>query len=259
VASVVPAATDLILSMDAGEHLIGVSNYEPANPLLKAMPRVGDYHGVDWEQLARLRPDLLITSRNAKDLPETFIERARALKLRLVTVHIDRLSEIFTAIERLGTELNEPAKAAALQQQLRSRLEAVRRRVVGKALVPTLLVLDEQHTFVAGPRNYLDDILTIAGGSNLASNLNKDYPTVDNELIVKLNPACIIQLLPDAPPQVVQAALARWASLPTVDAVKTGRIVIHTDPYVLLPSAHVADVCEKFEQALHGAATRDEP
>src|SRR5512133_3132877 len=59
VASTVPAATDLILGMGAGEHLVAVSKYDKDRPDVSGLPLVGDYLSTDWEMLARVRPDVL--------------------------------------------------------------------------------------------------------------------------------------------------------------------------------------------------------
>src|SRR5512133_3272282 len=56
VASLVPAATEMLVGMGAGDRLVAVSNYE-SSPVVKDLPRVGDYQSTDWETLARLRPD----------------------------------------------------------------------------------------------------------------------------------------------------------------------------------------------------------
>src|ERR1043166_2750016 len=56
VASLVPAATDLILGMNAADHLIAVSNWDPDRPEIAHLPRVGDYRTIDWEKLSELHP-----------------------------------------------------------------------------------------------------------------------------------------------------------------------------------------------------------
>src|SRR5205807_2554340 len=43
VASLAPAATDLILGMGAGDHLVAVSNYDAAEIGGRKLPQVGDY------------------------------------------------------------------------------------------------------------------------------------------------------------------------------------------------------------------------
>ncbi len=251
VASVVPAATDMILNMGLADHLVGVSNYEPKTPELRDMARVGDYHTVDWERLSVLRPDMLVINRPAAEMPSAFRDRATELGIRLVDIHTDRLDDIFAAIQKLGREIDQKPKAHELEKRIRRQLETVRERVTGLGPVSTVLVLDDQHTFVVGPRNYLDDLLAIAGGRNLAGEMSKDYPTIDTEKLIAMNPAAVVQLLPEAPPQVVQQARQRWAQLGMLQAVKDGRVTILTDWYLTLPSTHVGDVCEKLGEALH--------
>jgi len=69
VASLVPAATDMLLGMGAGDHLVAVSNYESA-PEVKNLPRVGDYQTTDWERLSSLRPASMITQYAPDRLPQ---------------------------------------------------------------------------------------------------------------------------------------------------------------------------------------------
>src|SRR4051812_36065934 len=57
VASLVPAATDLILGMQAGEHLVAVSNWDAPQAAIAGLPRAGDYRDVDWEKLTQVRPE----------------------------------------------------------------------------------------------------------------------------------------------------------------------------------------------------------
>ena len=60
VASLVPAATDLILSMGAGNRLVAVSNYDTIESTAHPLPRVGDYQTTDWETLASLHPSVML-------------------------------------------------------------------------------------------------------------------------------------------------------------------------------------------------------
>lgn len=254
VASVVPAATDVLLAMGAGDHLVGCSNCEPQRAELRNVPRVGDYHTVDWERLSEIRPDVLLIPRPKAETAAAFRARADALGIRLVEVHMDRLEDIFPVIQTVGAAVGQMAKAEALEKRLRDQLDGVRKRVAGQDPVPALIVLDSEHTFLAGGGNYLDDLLRIAGGRNLAAGMGKDYPTIDTEKLISLNPAAVIQLLPEAPPQVLEQARQRWSQLPRLDAVRNGRVTVYTDWYLTLPSTHVGDVCEKLAEALHPAA-----
>jgi iron complex transport system substrate-binding protein len=249
VASLVPAATDLLIGMGAANHLLAVSHYDPPREEIRNLPRVGDYQNLDWEQLASLRPDLMVVFMAPDRIPEGLRQRAQQLNIRLLNIRTERLEDIFTETRNLGDAIHEPEKAAAAIQKLRGRLDAVRRRVQDKPRPRTLLVRERTADAVVGRDNFLDDILTIAGGDNVITSTG--WPTIDRERLLSLKPNVIIQLLPDASPQVVQDAQQLWRSMPQIPAVQNHRVHILTEWYAQQSGSHVADLAEKFATILH--------
>jgi ABC-type Fe3+-hydroxamate transport system substrate-binding protein len=254
VASLVPAATDLILFMGAGDRLVAVSNYDVARDGTRGLPRVGDYENTDWEQLRALRPNVMIRQFAPDRMPPGLKERSDELGVAIVNLQIERVDDIFKALDVLGATLHEPALAAAARQKLQTRLDAVRARTASLPKVRTLIVLDDAATAVIGPDTFHDDLLAIAGGTNIAERLGSRYPSIDREMLRSMDPDAIIQLLPEASPQVRERAAAVWKDLGDLRAVRDGRVYTITDWYALLPASQVATLAEQFAAALHPAA-----
>ena len=259
VASLVPAVTDLLLAMGAGDHLAAVSNFDVERDGIRGLTRVGDYQSTDWEKLSALRPSVMVIQLAEDKVPSGFRQRAASMGIRLVNIHIDRLDDVFVALHTIGEVVGEQEKAATLGRNLHGQLEAVRTRVAAEVPVPTLMVLDEKAQAIVGPRNFLDDLLTIAGGQNLAAGMGKDYPSIDREKLIELNPQAVLQLMPEASPQVVAAARRVWEKVPDLPAVKNARVHIFTDWYVMLPASHMGDLAEQFAAALHPAHAASMP
>jgi iron complex transport system substrate-binding protein len=255
IASMVPAATDILIMIGARDHLVAVSNYDTANPAAANLPRVGDYQTTDWEKLASLKPDILLIQMNEASVPPGLKSRAADLGAKLVNVRINTLPEIQSAITQLGQVANEPDKASAALADLNSRLEKIHAAAPSPP-VPTMIILDDTGKGVVGPGGFLDDLLTLAGGKNVAAELGKPYATVDPERIAAMNPSVIIQLLPNFSPDQIARTERAWANLPNVTAVKEHRIYTITDWYALLPSPHVADLAEQFSRAVHSPTTQ---
>ena len=251
VASLVPAATDLIIGMGARERLLAVSTYDRQRPDVAGLPRVGDYQNVDWEQLQSLHPIVMMIQIKKDRLPAGFQERADALHIQLVDVAIDRLADIVGTLDVLGQALDLPEQAKTAKEQMQSRLDAVAAGVAGRKPISTLLVLDESADAVVGPDTYLDEILQLAGGVNAAKSLGQRYPQIDREMLLSLKPDVIIQLLPDASQQVKDRAADTWKQLPQIPAVAAGRVYTIDNWYALLPGWHVTDLAEQFAQCLH--------
>lgn len=251
VASTVPGATDLIVGMGAAEHLVGVSDFDPARPSTENLPRVGGYQNFDWEQLAASRPDLLVVFIQPDRMPEALVQRAQQLRMQLVNVKLERLQDIFRELTALGEVLGEQHKAATAAEQLQSGLDRVRQRISGRPPVRAIIVLDKNGSAVAGRETFLDDVLQLAGGVNVVHTTG--YPSIDRELLLSLQPEVILQLLPDASPQVVQQARRNWEDLQQIPAVADDRIYILTDWWVLQSGMHVGELAERFAEALHPA------
>lgn len=248
VASLVPAATDLIVGMGAGDHLVAVSNYDRVADVA-TLPRVGDYQSIDWEKLAILRPNVLISFYGSGHTPAGFLEKINDLKIQQVNVRLDRLDEIYAGIETLGKATGEPAKAAQQLTAMRAGIESVRSRVHGRPKVSALIVLSPTGADVVGRQTFFDDLLTAAGGENVIT--ADRYVTLDREALSALRPDVILQLLPGRDAQTIAHARAAWDSMPTLPAVRNKRVHIFTEDYVMQPGPHLAEVAERFAAALH--------
>ena len=250
-ASLSPAATDLLIGMGAGDHLIAVSNFDAERDETRGLDRVGDYRTQDWEKLSALRPQKMIIQMRPDRLPPGLRDRAGKLGIELVNLTIDGLADVFGAIPQLGRAAGEEPKAEVRLARLREQFETVRRRVENAPKVKTLIVVYDDGRSVAGPGTFLDDILKAAGGENAADPLGIQWPTLDREKIVELQPQVVIHLLPAASPQVVREARKFWASLPDLPAVRDKRVHVLTEWYALLPGDHVGQLAEQYALILH--------
>ena len=66
--SLVPAVTEMLFAMDAGDAVIGVSSYETFPPEALSRPKVGALVDPDFERILTLRPDLVIVYDSQGDL-----------------------------------------------------------------------------------------------------------------------------------------------------------------------------------------------
>jgi ABC-type Fe3+-hydroxamate transport system substrate-binding protein len=255
VASLVPAATDMIIAMGARDRLVAVSNWDAERPEIAGLPRVGDYRTIDWEKLASLRPDVMVVQWRPDKMPPGAAERAAELNIQFVNLRIVYLDEIFTAFQSLGDGIGEPEKATAAANELRRQLDAVRAAVAGRTPVRTLVSQTESPLSTVGGGNFMNDLLTLAGGKNVIEGGDNSYPNIDVERLVALNPDVVIHLLPGESPQVVERAKTFWSSHPELTAVKNGRVYLETDSYMLLPGPLVGKIAERFATLLHPGVT----
>jgi iron complex transport system substrate-binding protein len=249
IASLVPAATDMLLGMGAGDHLVAVSNYE-TSPEVARLPRVGDYQTTDWETLARLRPDAMIIQIAPDRVPPGLKQRADELHIALVNVKIDRLNDVYATMRQLGQVAGEADKARSASDKLEKDLNDLRTRCATRPSISTLLVRDENGSEVIGPDNFLDDLLKIVNATNAAASLGHAYPSIDREKLISLAPEAVIVLLPGAKPETVEVSRRFWASMTRVPAVRVGRVSTLTQEYALVPGARLGELAREMAHCL---------
>jgi iron complex transport system substrate-binding protein len=152
-------------------------------------------------------------------------------------------------MQRLGDMIGESEKAAQAAAKLQARLDAVRQRVAQLPAVPTLIIMQEGGFGTVGPGKFIDQALTIAGGRNVV--ITEGWPTLDREQVLATGAEAVIELLPDAPPHVVEQSRARWKSLGDLPAVRNNRVYTLNDWYLLRSGDHVVEMAEKFAECLH--------
>jgi iron complex transport system substrate-binding protein len=248
-ASMVPAATDLIIGMGEKDRLLAVSTTDDIDHL----PKVGGYGAPDWELLRSLHPTILITEMSPARQDAGFKANAAELNITPINLKIENLNDVFNALDVLGDALKVPTVAAAAKAQMHTRLDAVRLRVAGQKPISTLIVIGSNADLIAGSGTFLDDLVKIAGGRNASS--NPGWPQIDREMLLSLKPDAIIQLLPGAAPQERDQAAAIWKQYPQIPAVAAGRVYPIYDGYAQVPGWHVTDLTEKFSQCLHPSST----
>jgi ABC-type Fe3+-hydroxamate transport system substrate-binding protein len=257
VASITPAGTDLVIAMNAGDHLVAVSNYDVDRPEIAGKPKVGDYQSIDWEKLAPLQPQVLITQYGSGRFPTGLEDRCKEMGLQIVNIKLDSLDDIRQETHAIAQAIQETEKGDQAVQKFDQQLDAVQAQVKDQPPVKAIVVTSDSGMALAGPGEFLDQLLTIAGGTNSAAFLNNPYPEVGREQLATMAPDVIIQLIPggDQLPQVIDKAHAFWDSMPELPAVKNHRVYILTDWYALQPSLQDADLAQKFAGILHPRQT----
>ncbi|MCC6239183.1 MAG: ABC transporter substrate-binding protein [Phycisphaerales bacterium] len=248
IASLVPAASQLILAMGAGDQLVATSNYD-ADPDITSLPRVGDYQTADWERIQQLRPDIMVIFQEPSRVSPGWKQRAQALNIELINVRTETLTDIYSETLRLGQLLDQEPKAQTLVADMRRRIDVLRRQFDHQTPVPTLVFMGASAGAVVGRGNFINEVLQLAGGVNVVQ--TQGWPEIDREQIRALAPQAIFILLSGVPQHVQQQALDQVLAMKELPAVVNGRVYVINQWYTHLSGSCIVDLAEQMAQALH--------
>jgi iron complex transport system substrate-binding protein len=254
IVSVVPAVTEMLFAIGAGNAVVGVSSYDRYPPEVATRPKVGALVDPDFERILTLRPDLVVVYGTQADLIAR-LERARVPLFRYVHA---TLADVTKTLISLGQRIGRPAQAEAVVDGITKDLDAIRRGVAGRPRPDTAIVFDREPgvlrgMFASGGIGFLHDLLDVAGGRNVFADVKRQSLQISTETLLARRPEVIIELHPEAQWSEARAARERdaWSALAGVPAIKSGRLHMLADDRIAVPGPRVAESARVLAGLLH--------
>ena len=253
IVSLVPAITEMLFAIGAGPQVVAVSSYDEFPPEVKALPKVGALLDPDTERILALRPDLVIVYGSQSELEKQFERTGH----RTFSYRHGGVPTTLGTIRELGVAVGHRAEADTLASSIEARLDAVRDRVKGRRSPRTLLVFERQpgtlrEVYASGGVGFLNDMLAIAGGSNVFADVSKESVQPSVETILARAPDVILEVRASAlSEKAASPGRDAWSALSSVPAVRNHRVHLLTGDYLVVPGPRLAAATEAFARALH--------
>ncbi|HEX7836048.1 MAG TPA: helical backbone metal receptor [Kofleriaceae bacterium] len=260
IAAMAPAAAEMLTSLGLLDKVVGVGDFVSWPPQVRSLPRLGPYSAPGAEQVLGLRVNLLVTSRSAAASPG--IARLRDLGVRVLELETQTYEGTLTSIVDLGRAVGKEREARALERQIRARMDALARRTATVARRRVLFVVGRDPLYVAGPGSHIDEMITAAGGENIAHDAASAYQLASVEAMLERMPEVIIDTSDNRPGALRGHENGSWGQWPFLPAV-AARQVYWVDPARLsIPGPRLPDMAELLARMIHpeifGAPAPDE-
>lgn len=241
----VPSITDIVFRLGAGARVAGITDYTKYPPEASAKPSVGGVINPSLEKLASLRPDLVlaIADLNSFDV----VRSIQALGFPVFIIQPHGIAGIYRSVQSIGEAIDEPDRASALVRSLRAREEAVRRRVAGKKSPSLFFLLWPDPLMSTGKGAFISELIEIAGGNSITSDVENEWPRMSLETVVARQPQYLLIVKGTAIDLPNLRNRSGWNSL---QAIKNGRI-LYVDDRINFPSPLAFDALEDLAKQLH--------
>lgn len=244
--SLAPNLTELAYAAGLGNRLVAVSAYSDYPPQAGDLPQVGDAFRLDWEQLAALKPDMVLawgSSLSAND--HAAFEN---LKLNLLALEPGRLEDIPRILRLLGRIANTEAVAETAAYAFEKQRKGLRNKYAKRPGVRAYFQIAESPVLTVNSKHIISDVLRLCGAQNVFSDAPVLVPAISEESLVSAQPQVMLGIAATHTEQ--EATTRLWRNLP-LNAVRQGHIgFIHPDlisrssPRILQGAQ---EICEQIE------------
>ena len=240
-----PSLVDDVYALGAGSDVIAVTDFTKYPPEAKTKPSVGLPLSPSLETIVSLHPDLVFASGDLNG-GET-VKALEKVEIPVFTVTAHGIEGIYNSITSVGHALNREREAARLVGALRERERAVRERVAGKPVVNVLMPIWYDPIMTVGKNAYITDLIEIAGGRSVTSDIAEEWPEISLEAVFARSPEALV--LVRGSKMSVEAIRTRpgWVTMP---AVRNNRIY-YVDGRIESPSPVAFDALEDLAKQFH--------
>jgi len=237
----------MVFAVGAQDKLIGVSTYCDYPPEARGREKVGSFVSVNPERLSRLKPDLILLVNGQESLASMLQHQG----FRVVLLNNNRLSAVADNLEIIGGLTGCHKTAAQMASAFRIsllKLAAILRTAQTKPKI--FYCVWPEPLLTVGQSSFLNEVITVAGGINIAGGLKAAYPHFSLEQLIVANPDLVI-----LPYEARRQSFLQRPPWTTLRAVKTGSIYLLPEP----GSDNLARPTLRVIDGLYWLATRLHP
>lgn len=240
-----PSLVDDVYALGAGSDIVAVTDYTQYPPEAKTKPSVGLPLSPSLETIVSLHPDLVLASSDL-NRGET-VKELQKLEIPVFVVTTRGIEGIYKSLASIGRALNREQEARRLVDALRKRERAVRQRVAGKPVINVLMPIWYDPIMTIGKNAYITDLIEIAGGHSVTSDIAEEWPEISLEAVLARSPEAL--MLVRGSKMSVEAIRTRPGWI-TMAAVRNNRIY-YVDGRIESPSPVAFDALEDLAKQLH--------
>jgi iron complex transport system substrate-binding protein len=223
IVSLLPAATEILYAIGAGDSVVGVTHecdfpldaarkpklirprVDPSAPpaeldrqVRELVERGESIYAVDADLLASLAPDIIVTqdlchvcAASPEDLASALSRLPRERAPRVLTFTPRTLADVWAGIRKIGEAVNCASRAQALASALEQSVSAIESATAGVAARPRVLCMEWFDPPYCGG-HWVPEMVRLAGGTDLFGRVGEPSFPIAWEQILESRPEVIV-------------------------------------------------------------------
>lgn len=273
--SLSPSITEILFALGAEDQVVGVTRFCKYPKEAQKKDSVGGYLDLNYKQVVRLSPDLVILYTEN----EKVIKFLKEMNIEYLTVKHSSLNDISDSIIAIGNKIGREPAALKLTISIKDKISKLKSINIQSSSIKStskkntpkkvLIVIgknivngDVVSVIAAGNSSYYSEIINLLGSENAYSG-DIPYPTISAQGLNKISPDIIIDIVPDAaldaasekndfdPDESKLEILSSWEKILLNREGISNLVHIITDQYAVIPGPRVTLLMDKMAKIIN--------
>lgn len=185
IVSLAPSNTEVLFALGLGDKVVGVTSYcnYPEEATTKEV--IGSYKQFNLERIVELNPDLVLISGSGEEEDNKILRDAG---IKVLGFDPNNIGDVIKDIELIGKATGTGEKAIEVIEAMEDKKNEILDKVKGQEPVKVFYEIWSDPLMGAGKGSFMDELITLSGGKNIADDADGAYPTYDLEQLIERNP-----------------------------------------------------------------------
>ena len=246
IVSLAPSVTETLFALGFGSRLVGVTTHCDYPAEARKIAKIGGFTSPSLEVIVAKRPDLVIGVSSATD-PVKAREMER-LGLKVTLLSLATIGDILNSMRTIARLLGDQQAGEKLVNKITGQFDQVKSRIAGAPRRTTLLAVGLRPLVAVGGNNFIDELITLAGGENIAGNASQPWLNLPDEYVVAKAPQVIIEAGMGSERS---DSTKHWMDLKSIPAVKESRVYTYPSDKILRPGPRIGEGLEEIARLVH--------
>ena len=168
-----------------------------------------------------------------------------------------KIEHIYETVSKISKKLDIYKKGKHLIERSKNKLNKLRDKTRKFKEKRALVIIGRQvntleNIYIAGKDEFISQILSSINLKHACSG-NIDYPKVSVEVIIKMNPDIIVEVLPNLVEKYGKKEIKNdWKEIKYLNAVKNNKVYVMGKDFRLIPSLEIIEAAEKIYKKIYG-------
>jgi iron complex transport system substrate-binding protein len=191
VISLAPAATEILFALGLDEEIVGVSSFCDYPEKARSKEKAGSFSQPNMEKIIFLKPDIIFCTGLEQD---STVVALRRLGLNVFVSDPASMEELYVSIRDIAGRIGRVPEAERLIKAISedlAHMEVLHKRVPAEKKMKVFVEIWHSPLMTAGKGSYLDELVRLAGGENIAYDTPRPYCIFSAEQVIQRDPDCI--------------------------------------------------------------------
>lgn len=209
-----PHAVELLFAIGAGDKIVATVDYADYPAEAKKIIRIGNYNGIQIEQVVALQPDLIVAWKSGNKL--TDLKKIESLGFPMIYTHPQTIGQISDELINLGNLTGNEAQAKQAAAALDADYQTIKQQYAKKRKVSVFYQLWHDPLRTVGPNSWIESLIRDCHGENIFNDTDSDYPLVSLETVITKKPEVIVIPHHSGNVGAKTGIWQRWTEIPAV-------------------------------------------